>query len=178
MWCGKIMQEWEYRYEFQDLQKKMGLNQGLRDNKEWGQRRLWRLTARWRGQYVIHHESNGDHKVTATADISAFMPVQTGQNLHECDSRLTGDKKGILQIIASKNGYVSFLTVICTQDMLLEIHPLPNKFNLSLHLTLGMGKAGWKHKWSCLVTKKFIYSKVAYIFPYVGVTIFSKNLGT
>ena len=27
-------------------------------------------------------------------------------------------------------------------------------------------------------TKKFIYSKVAYIFQYADVTVFSKNLGT
>ena len=26
-------------------------------------------------------------------------------------------------------------------------------------------------------TKEFIYSKLAYMFPYVGVTIFSKNQG-
>ena len=40
-----------------------------------------------------------DDKVAATADVSAFMPVQAGQNLHERNTCLAGDETSILQIV-------------------------------------------------------------------------------
>ena len=55
-------------------------------------------------------KNNSGDSVAATADIPAFMPVQAGQNLHESNSHLTGDKTGILQIVPPR-------TVICMQDM-------------------------------------------------------------
>ena len=44
------------------------------------------------------HPTISDHKIPATADVSAFMPVQAGQNLHECNSCLAGDETRVLQI--------------------------------------------------------------------------------
>ena len=47
---------------------------------------------------------NGDHQIGATAAVSAFMPVQAGQNLHECNSCLAGDETGVLQITPPRTG--------------------------------------------------------------------------
>ena len=63
---------------------------------------------------------------------------------------------------------------------MLEIHPFADKFDCSLLLKQnGEGKSRMKTQMVLFGynTKEFIYSKVAYIFPYAGVTIFSKNLG-
>ena len=49
-----------------------------------------------RNQKVI--TKSGDHKVPATADVSAFMLVQAGQNLHKRNSCLGGDETGVQQI--------------------------------------------------------------------------------
>ena len=59
-----------------------------------------------------------------------------------------------------------------------EIHPLADKFDLSSCLKQnGEGENRLKTQMVLFGynTKKFIYKKVAYIFPYAGVTIFSKR---
>ena len=61
----------------------------------------------------------------------------------------------------------------------MEIYPLADKFDLSLHLKQnGEGKNGMKTQrvLFCYNMKEFIHNKLAYILPYVGITIFSKNL--
>ena len=52
--------------------------------------------------YHVHTtiSKDGDHqKIRATTAVSAFMPVQAGQNLHELNSGLAEDESGILQIV-------------------------------------------------------------------------------
>ena len=77
------------------------------------------------------------------------------------------------------SGRVPASRTCTTQTSLSEINLLADKFDLGPRLKQGGEGENWMKTQMVLFgsnTKKFIYSKVAYIFPYAGVTIFSKNL--